>query len=94
MRSFTIQPDWIRSKDPIADNAVLHATEQWWTSFVQQFKDEPAILAWDLLNEPSVRWNSAAMQEKWNQWLKAKYERIDNVAIEFKTSAEQMRCWK
>ncbi len=57
-----------------ADDEMLKADEAWWTAFVARFADEPVILAWDLLNEPSIGWNSPPMRTKWNDWLKRTYE--------------------
>jgi hypothetical protein len=45
-------PDWRRGADAFADEAVLAADEKWWSAFAERFKDEPGILAYDLLNEP------------------------------------------
>lgn len=87
------RPHWIRAKDQFADGAVRAVTAQWWTRFAALFKDEPAILAWDLLNEPSVAWNSSAMRTQWSPWLKKKYTRIQRVADEYGTPVEQLRAF-
>jgi len=83
-------PQWRRGEDPFADERVLRADEQWWQAFVTEFKDEPAILAWDLLNEPSVRWDTPAMRAKWNEWLKQRYDSRENVATAYGLPADQV----
>ncbi len=73
-------PKWTRFKDPFADEQMLEATATWWGQFVSAFQDEPVVLAWDLLNEPSIRWNTEAMKARWNQWLQKKYDSVQAVA--------------
>ena len=73
-------PEWLQGKDLFADEEVLRANEAWWEAFTALFRDDPTILAWDLLNEPSVRWESPAMKTKWNQWLQEKYGTLDKIA--------------
>ena len=70
----------MKGKDQFADEEVLRADEQWWEAFTALFRDDPAILAWDLLNEPAIRWDSPAMQRKWNQWLQDKYGTLEKIA--------------
>lgn len=72
-------PDW-RNTDMFADEKVLAADEAWWGAFAAEFRDEPTILAWDLYNEPTIRWDSPAMREKWNVWLKDRYGTTDKIA--------------
>ncbi|NLX54008.1 MAG: cellulase family glycosylhydrolase [Planctomycetaceae bacterium] len=73
-------PQWLQGKDPFADEEVVRAHEAWWEAFTTRFRDAPTILAWNLLNEPSVRWESAAMKTKWNEYLQAKYGTLDQIA--------------
>lgn len=83
-------PGWLRGKDPFADESVLRASETWWEAFVGEFRDEPTILAWDLLNEPTVRWNTPAMKQKWNVWLGQKYDSIEKIAAAYGTAAAEL----
>lgn len=83
-------PDWLHNKDPFADEEVLQAHELWWERFTGLFRDEPVILAWDLLNEPSIRWKSDAMQAKWNDWLQREYGTLEAVAAAHQRGAEQL----
>ncbi len=70
-----------RRKDRFSDEATLAADEAWWKAFAARFRDEPVILAWDLLNEPSVAWDTPAMRPKWNAWLRASYGIIEHTAL-------------
>ena len=66
------QPDWAKT-DPYADEVVLRATGEFWRQFAARYRGRSVIFAYDLLNEPVVRWNSPLLRAKWNQWLKDKY---------------------
>ncbi|MHB0955173.1 MAG: cellulase family glycosylhydrolase [Pirellulaceae bacterium] len=83
-------PAWLKDKDPYADEDVLRANEQWWEAFTTLFRDDPIILAWDLLNEPSIRWTSPAMQPKWNQWLQQKYGSLEKLAAAHQRTPQQL----
>jgi hypothetical protein len=90
-------PAWLKENDPphqvkdqFADEEVLRANEAWWEAFTALFRDDPTILAWDLLNEPSVRWESPAMKVRWNQWLEQKYGTVDKMAAAHGLSPEQV----
>jgi len=65
-------PAWARG-DRIADEQVLAALESFWKQFARRYRGRSAIFAYDLLNEPQVRWQSGPMQAKWNQWLSSRY---------------------
>lgn len=70
-------PDWARG-DRISDERVLSALEVFWTTLASRYKGRGVIFAYDLLNEPSVPWNSPSMKQKWNEWLLMKYGRVEN----------------
>src|SRR5205814_1369144 len=82
-------PSW-RNADNFADETDLNADAEWWTEFGRRFKDEPAILAWDLMNEPTIGWDTPAMRAKWNDWLKQRYSAIEKVASAWQAPAEQI----
>ena len=69
-------PAWRRA-DFIADPQALEAQAAFWRAFAARYKDEPFIFAYDLLNEPHVRWDTPAMRAKWLQWLREKYGALD-----------------
>ena len=85
-------PAW-RGKDPYADETILAADETWWRVFAERFKDEAAILAYDLLNEPSIRWDTPTMQAQWNDWLRAKYAATEDIARAWNGAAESVEAF-
>ncbi len=79
-----------RGADPFADEAVLKADEAWWAAFAGRFRDEPAIVAWDLLNEPAIGWDTPAMRAKWNTWLMREYGTVEAIATAWARPVEQV----
>lgn len=71
-------PEWAQG-DRLADETVLSALEQFWKLFAARYRGRNVIFAYDLLNEPEVRWDTAAMQRKWNVWLAEKYRDGDRL---------------
>jgi hypothetical protein len=65
-------PDWAKT-DRYADEVVLRSVEEFWRQFAARYRGRPGIFAYDLLNEPEVRWATPPMSAKWNQWLEKKY---------------------
>jgi len=72
-------PEWARG-DRIADEQVLSALESFWRLFAARYRERNVIFAYDLLNEPEVRWDTAPMREKWNRWLQKKYGTVEKLA--------------
>lgn len=72
-------PAW-RHGDAFADETILEADDAWWRAFAGLFKDDPTLLAYDLLNEPALRWDSPPMRAKWNAWLERTYGSAEKVA--------------
>ncbi len=71
-------PAWAQD-DRYADEAALRRTEDFWRLFAARYRGRSGIFAYDLLNEPEVRWNTAAMREKWNRWIEKKYASGENL---------------
>ena len=65
-------PDWAKG-DRIVHPGVLKGLESFWRSFVNRYRGRSVIFAYDLRNEPEVRWESAEMRSLWNEWLKDRY---------------------
>lgn len=65
-------PPWA-TEDRIADEVVLGALETFWKQFATRYRGRSVIFAYDLLNEPEVKWDTSPMREKWNRWLEEKY---------------------
>lgn len=72
-------PEWARG-DRYADEKILSAVEKFWTLFAARYRGNPAIFAYDLLNEPEIRWETPVMREKWNAWLQKKYASLEAIA--------------
>jgi endo-1,4-beta-mannosidase len=51
----------------------LKALDNFWRTIGRRYRGEPAILAWDLLNEPHIPWFMESWRPAWNQWLQTKY---------------------
>ena len=65
-------PAWAQG-DRVADEPVLQALELFWKQFAARYRGRTALFAYDLLNEPEVRWNTPAMLARWNAWLVHEY---------------------
>ncbi len=65
-------PDWARG-DRIADDHVLEALESFWRELAARYRGRTALFAYDLLNEPEVRWDSPALRNKCKQWVERRY---------------------
>jgi len=61
-------PEWTRV-DRIADERTLRGLELFWKDFAARYRDRNVIFAYDLRNEPEVRWDTPPMREKWNRWI-------------------------
>jgi hypothetical protein len=63
--------------DRFAGEQALKALETFWQTLGRRYRAEPAIFAWDLLNEPHLPWFVETWRPKWNAWLEAKYGNRD-----------------
>jgi len=59
--------------DRYAGENSLKALDNFWRVVGRRYRGEPAILAWDLLNEPEMPWSIESWGSRWNTWLEAKY---------------------
>ena len=66
-------PAWARG-DRYADEELVRAQEAFWTALSARYRGRGVIWAYDLLNEPEIRWDGASMRAKWNQWLEGTYK--------------------
>ncbi|UCF16594.1 MAG: beta-galactosidase, partial [Phycisphaerales bacterium] len=60
--------------DRFAGEAALQALECFWDVVGRRYRGEPAIFAWDLLNEPHLPWFAEPWRSRWNEWLHKTYE--------------------
>lgn len=65
-------PSWAAT-DRYADESVLHVLENYWKFFAARYRGRTVIFAIDLLNEPSIGWDSSAMKPKWRAWVHEHY---------------------
>lgn len=73
-------PKWRVEKDMFADEELLEADARWWQHFAAACKDEPLLLAYDLYNEPTVKWDTPAMRRLWSDWLDRQFESVEELA--------------
>jgi endo-1,4-beta-mannosidase len=66
------QPDYWKP-DRFGGEAALLALERFWDVVGRRYKGEPAIFAWDLLNEPHLPWFIEQWRPQWNAWLSRTY---------------------
>ncbi len=59
--------------DRFAGEESLRALEHFWSVVAKRYAGEPAIFAWDLLNEPQMPWFVESWRPKWNAFLEGKY---------------------
>ncbi len=59
--------------DRFAGEQALQALEHFWDVVARRYRGEPAIFAWDLLNEPHLPWFVEQWRPRWNRWLEKTY---------------------
>ncbi|MFH1718011.1 MAG: beta-galactosidase, partial [Planctomycetota bacterium] len=64
-------PYW--KPDRFAGENALRALEHFWNVVGRRYRGEPAVFAWDLLNEPHLPWFVEQWGPKWNLWLGRTY---------------------
>ena len=65
--------------DRFAGEPALTALENFWRTVGRRYRGEPAIFAWDLLNEPHLPWLVESWRPMWNNWLKTRYASSENL---------------
>ncbi|MBU6399911.1 MAG: cellulase family glycosylhydrolase [Verrucomicrobia bacterium] len=69
-------PEWARA-DRYADESMLRAQDDFWKLLTARYRDRTALFAYELLNEPEIRWTSPPMQAKWDAWVQHRYGSLD-----------------
>ncbi len=82
-------PDWART-DRLADDKFLSALEGFWGSFAARYRGRGVLFAYDLLNEPEVRWDTPVMQTRWNLWVQQRYQTVQRLADAWKQPAANL----
>jgi len=72
-------PDWAK-EDRYADEVVLRSAEEFWCQFAARYRGRSVIFAYDLVNEPEIRWDTGPMRLKWNLWLEQHYVEAGRLA--------------
>jgi len=75
-------PEWARG-DRLADERILAATVDFWRLFAARYRGRTAIMAYELLNEPEVAWDTPAMRGRWCSWLKGRYDQAEQATKEW-----------
>ncbi|MCR4410884.1 MAG: beta-galactosidase [Thermoguttaceae bacterium] len=83
-------PPWA-SGDRVADERVLAALENFWKQLAARYRGRGALFAYDLLNEPSVSWDTPVMRTKWNRWLASRYGSAEKAAQAWRVRPEALR---
>jgi len=65
-------PQWAGT-DRYADETVLAAIVEFWKLFAARYRGRTTIFAYDLLNEPAVRWDTPPMRRQWAEWVIRRY---------------------
>jgi hypothetical protein len=65
-------PAWVPA-DRYADETMLRALENHWKEFATRYRGRKVIFAIDLLNEPAIAWDNAAMKPRWRAWVHSRY---------------------
>ena len=81
-------PPWARG-DRIADDQILGALEEFWKRFGERYRGRNVIFAYDLLNEPEVGWDTAAMRTKWRRWVHKKYRDAHDLGAAWQTAVAE-----
>jgi hypothetical protein len=82
-------PVWARG-DRYADEQVLLALENFWRQFAAHNRGRGTVFAYDLLNEPEVRWNTPAMRAKWIAWAQSRYGTAEAAAQAWGLGADSL----
>lgn len=86
-------PDWM-SWEYYADEATLQGLEFLVSAFGQRYASEPNIFAWDLINEPHVRWSDAHMDQLWIEWVHVKYLTLDSLRAAWDDYPRPSETWR
>ena len=60
-------------RDRFAGEQALEALDHFWDVVGRRYRGEPAVFAWDLLNEPHLPWFIEQWRRRWNAYLEQTY---------------------
>jgi hypothetical protein len=71
-------PDWIKAL--LTDRGEYFANDVWlreltafWGRFAGALAEDPAVYAYDLLNEPHMGWDAPSIRKRWNEHLRVRF---------------------
>jgi endo-1,4-beta-mannosidase len=79
--------------DRFAGDEALKALERFWEVVGKRYRGEPAIFAWDLLNEPHVPWFVEQWRQKWNVWLQERYGSWESLKTSWSDELGEAEKW-
>ncbi len=79
--------------DRFAGEPALEALDYFWQTMGQRYRGEPAIFAWDLLNEPQMPWFVESWRPRWNAWLEAKYSNLEGLKTAWAGELTEDESW-
>ena len=79
--------------DRFAGERALKALDNFWRAVGRRYRGEPAIFAWDLLNEPHIPWFTGTWRPLWNKWLQAKYGGWDRLKAAWAGEIKEGESW-
>ncbi|MCU0913384.1 MAG: beta-galactosidase [Planctomycetes bacterium] len=80
--------------DRFAGAPALQALDHFWNTLGQRYRDEPAIFAWDLLNEPHLPWFTETWRPLWSKWLQDKYGTWDPLQAAWAGAVQEDESWE
>jgi hypothetical protein len=79
--------------DRFAGESALSALDRFWQVVGRRYRGEPAILAWDLLNEPHLPWFVKQWRPGWDAWLQKTYGNWDAMKTAWGDELAQTDTW-
>jgi len=79
--------------DRFAGQAALQALERFWDVMGRRYRGEPAIFAWDLLNEPHLPWFVEQWRPQWNAWLQKTYGNWESLKASWGDELSEEERW-
>jgi len=86
-----VPPYW--RPDRFAGEQALEALEHFWAVVARRYRGEPAIFAWDLLNEPHLPWFDERWRGRWNKWLEDTYGTWDGLKSAWGVEITESEQW-
>jgi hypothetical protein len=82
-------PEWARG-DRIADDECWPPSSCFGRNWLTRYRGRTAVFAYDLLNEPEVRWDSPSLRKKWRAWVTRRYATPAEAAAAWRQSVESV----